>query len=461
MHTLRASRRYLAPAYQAVQIAQAGAGTGEIVGDHHRAGFGDRQGEVVCGILAREIGEEVDDGVDLALAQQVETVPLDGGQQAVEVTGAAQLVDRFGVVVTFHQPVGGLPVQLVDPLGIALAQRLVEGAAQQGVETVDQAFAAALLDEQVAVLQLADQQGRVVRAAQARGEVGIEGPDHGHPFEKVQQGYRQRAQRFLAEVAGYMLEGLLGQQAQRLSPGGVRVVLFRAQAEGEENPADPALAAGAQYVGQIAVQQLSANLPQFEDFLAAQRQFEHIHGLQPLVAAQVAERQGGFPLAGGEQVQVVRRVVEQFFQVTAGRGGSQQVEVVENQGEAALQSFQMPDDGGPQPFLVHRRRRWQAERVMQVQEQGERLVVATVQSIPGPGRFQTRGVLGQQRALAIAQRRPDQAQQHVALRRLAQTLEQRRASEGRCGQARGTELVELEWWSVHRGRAQGLGVATV
>ncbi|MNZ61373.1 hypothetical protein D3C78_794660 [compost metagenome] len=133
------------------------------------------------------------------------------------------------------------------------------------------------------------------------------------------------------------------------------------------------------------------------------------------------------------------------------------MEVVENQGETALQSFQMPDDGGPQFVDVHRGRLWQAKRVMQVQEQGERLVVTAVQPIPGPGRLQTRGVLGQQRALAITQRRPDQAQQHVALRRIAQTLEQRRASEGRRGQARGTELVELDCWSVHRELGQVSG----
>lgn len=85
---------------------------------------------MVIGALLGHIGEKVDYRVDLAFAQQVETVPVDGGQQGIEVAGPAELIDRFGVALALQQPAGRLLMQPVQAIRIALAQSLVEGLAQ-------------------------------------------------------------------------------------------------------------------------------------------------------------------------------------------------------------------------------------------------------------------------------------------------------------------------------------------
>ncbi|MCY1431956.1 hypothetical protein D9M71_479350 [compost metagenome] len=118
VNTLRAPLGHLVTTDQALQPLQAGARVGDVVGDDHRAGFGDRQGEMLGCILARHIGEEVDEAVHLPFTQQVETVLLKRCQQAVEVPGAAELVDGFGEMALAEQPVGGLQVQLVEQVRI-------------------------------------------------------------------------------------------------------------------------------------------------------------------------------------------------------------------------------------------------------------------------------------------------------------------------------------------------------
>ncbi|MNR23904.1 hypothetical protein D3C85_1409560 [compost metagenome] len=69
-------------------------------------------------IFPRHFGEEVHDAVHRPLAQQVETVLLQGGQQAVEVSSATELIDGLGVTTLSEQPVGGLQVQLIEQVRI-------------------------------------------------------------------------------------------------------------------------------------------------------------------------------------------------------------------------------------------------------------------------------------------------------------------------------------------------------
>lgn len=76
---------------------QALAGLGDIVGDHHRGGLGHRQGEAVVASVASDLVEHIDQGVDLALAQQLETVPVDDVEHGIQVACPAELVDRLGV----------------------------------------------------------------------------------------------------------------------------------------------------------------------------------------------------------------------------------------------------------------------------------------------------------------------------------------------------------------------------
>lgn len=119
---IRAPLGYFMTADQPLQTLQAGARMADVVGDDHRARFGDGQGEMLGRILPRHVGEEVDDAVHFPFAQQVETVLLEGGQQAVEVPGPAELIDGLGVVALREQPVGGLQVQLIEQVRILLVE---------------------------------------------------------------------------------------------------------------------------------------------------------------------------------------------------------------------------------------------------------------------------------------------------------------------------------------------------
>ncbi|MNQ74378.1 hypothetical protein D3C85_891330 [compost metagenome] len=88
MHALRVLFRDHLAVQQTLQLRHADARTANVVGDDERTGFGDCQGEMIDPDLARHIGEAVDDGLDPAFAQQVETVVLDHREQAVELSGA-------------------------------------------------------------------------------------------------------------------------------------------------------------------------------------------------------------------------------------------------------------------------------------------------------------------------------------------------------------------------------------
>lgn len=65
-----------------------------------------------------------------------------------------------------------------------------------------QALIVTLLEEQVLALQLADQRGGIGAAAEAGGELGIAGVDHGQTFEEAPHRHRQGAQYVLFEELG-------------------------------------------------------------------------------------------------------------------------------------------------------------------------------------------------------------------------------------------------------------------
>ncbi|MNC56302.1 hypothetical protein D3C75_1058880 [compost metagenome] len=110
-----------------------------------------------------------------------------------------------------------------------------------------------------------------------------------------------------------------------------------------------------------------------------------------------------------------------------------------------LQALQ---DGAPQALLVGGDQgvlgRGQAEGSVQVQQQVQWLVVGCVQSIPGPGRLQAGGVLGEQGALAVAQRRAEQDQAAAAAGGFLQMLQQTRAGQGPVRQWQRAELTRID-----------------
>ena len=87
LHPLGVARHALA--LQLAQALDAGLGAGDAGGHHDDGGLADRQGEVVAAVFPGNLAEQVDQRVDLAVAQQVEGMPLGGGQHRVEVAGAA------------------------------------------------------------------------------------------------------------------------------------------------------------------------------------------------------------------------------------------------------------------------------------------------------------------------------------------------------------------------------------
>ncbi|MDT4812462.1 hypothetical protein FQZ97_454240 [compost metagenome] len=453
LRALRAVRADVRLAQQALQAQQADLCASDVVGGDHRAGFGDRQG-VVIGALAWHAGEEVDDGVDLALAQQVETVPFDRGEQFVVGARAAELVDRLGVAVVLEQPAGGLEMQAQQGLRGIPPQALIGGVAQRRMVAVGQALAAAL-EEQVLGLQLAQQLRGVARAAEAGRQLGVEAADHRGALDEAQQPRRQLAQDVLLEKAGDIVAGQL-----RRAPQG-RPRLLGIGSQPEQHPADPAFAAGAQPVDGIAVQVQAAGGGQLADLRAVHGQVGRLQQLQALVAAQLAGRQAWQALAGGQQVQGGRGEAQQFVEVAARLARAQQVQVVEDQGEAFALLFQAFDDGGPQPGGVGGRQRRavqrQAQGLAQVQQQMQRLVVVGLAAQPGPGRVQAGGVLGEQGALAVAERRAEQAEQAAALGRLVHLLQQLRPGNGRGRHGRRPQLVELERQAIHRQRRPAAG----
>ncbi|MOA00864.1 hypothetical protein D3C78_1202410 [compost metagenome] len=110
------------------------------------------------------------------------------------------------------------------------------------------------------------------------------------------------------------------------------------------------------------------------------------------------------------------------------------MQVVEDQGETVRLLLQMLEDGAPQVRLVGGDQgalgRAQTERRLQVQQQVQRLVVGLFQAIPGPGRAQAGGVLGEEGALAVAERGAEQGQAAATAGGLLQALQQARARQG-------------------------------
>ncbi|MNP04845.1 hypothetical protein D3C76_967790 [compost metagenome] len=202
---------------------------------------------------------------------------FDGREQGVEILGAAQLVNRFGVALVCNQPLGSLPVELAQPLRRLALQALVQRTAQHRVVAVGQAFAVVVFDEHILTLQLADQPRSLGVAAELPGKFGIEGVDHRGAFQKGHQCRWQMTHYLLVEELADMGDGLL------------RVV----GAEAEQDPADPAFVAGAQLVDGIAVERKAAGLGQLAGFRAVQGQAVGFDHMQVPIAAQVAEGKRG------------------------------------------------------------------------------------------------------------------------------------------------------------------------
>ncbi|MNZ52900.1 hypothetical protein D3C78_707640 [compost metagenome] len=437
LHPLRMAGDALA-LEQSLQAADALAGVRDVVGDDDGGGLGHGQGETVAAGMPGDLAEKVDQGVDLALAQQVEGVPVDGGQHRVEVPGAAELVDGFGKVAVLQQPARRLPMQLAQALRIALLQALVEAVAQGRVVAVLAALARALFDEQVLALQLADQLAGVRAAAQLAGQDGIEDLDHRGAFEEAQQLGLQAAQAFLLEELPGMGVGLPGDRPQV----GGRLPARRNLAIGvepEQHAADPAFAAGAQLVDRIGAQAHVAGGGQLPGFLAVQGQFAGVDQGQPRFTAQVRQRQPRRAFAGGQQTQRRRREVQQLVEILVGEWRAQQLQVVDQQGQRFAAVLQMLQDLAPQTVGICRRpvARRQPERGMQVGEQAERLVLGGGQAQPGGTAGLLAGKLAEQRALAIAQRGLEQGEA-TGLDRPGQLLQQARSGEGLRGLGRGT-----------------------
>ncbi|MNZ35554.1 hypothetical protein D3C78_529550 [compost metagenome] len=429
-HPLRMARVALA-SEQPLQAPEALGRLRDVVGHDHGGRFGDGQGEAVAAGMSGDFAEKIHQGVDLALAQQVEGVPVDDAQHGVQIPGATELVDGLGKVAAFQQPVRRLPVQLPQALRIALFQALVEAAAQDRVVAVLAALARPLFDEQRHPAQFADRLAGVGVAAELAGQGGIESLDHRRPFEKALQLGRQMAQAlFFEELSGMGI----GARGDRPQVGGRLPARCRGLAVGvepEQHAADPALAAGPQLVDRIGAQVHVAGRGQLAGFLAVQGQLIGVDQRQPRVAAQVRQRQPGRALAGGEQAQRRRREVQQLFEVSIGKRRTQQMQVVDQQGQWFAGAFQAVLDFAPQ--VVGRRCRPDArrhpERRMQVQEQAERLVLGGGQAQPGAAAGQGAGELPEQGALAVAQRSLEQGEA-AGLDRIGKLPQQARAGEG-------------------------------
>ncbi|MCY1406526.1 hypothetical protein D9M71_217950 [compost metagenome] len=189
-------------------------------------------------------------------------------------------------------------------------------------------------------------------------------------------------------------------------------------------------------------------------FHGIQRQAAFFQQVQPLVPAQVAERQLWQALAGGDDAQAGWGMVQQFVDVATRLAVAQAVQVVEEQGETVVECFQVLQYPRPERSCVGWRerpfRKRKTEGVAQVGKQAEGVVVAGVAAQPGPRRLQLRGVLGEQGALAIAERRAEQCQQAATLGRLFQALQQLRTPQGILRQRRGAQLVRLDGGAGHR-----------
>ncbi|MNZ59392.1 hypothetical protein D3C78_774300 [compost metagenome] len=447
LHPFGVARHALA--LQLAQALDARLDAGDAVGHHDDGGFADRQGEMVAADLAvhLDLAEQVDQRVDLAVAQQIEGVSLGGGQHRVEVAGAAVLMDGLRVAALLQQP-GRCPlVQLQQQLRVALLQALVEDLAQHPVVAVFHTRAGALLDEQVAALRLANQPLGILPLAEQVGQRRVEGLHHRRPLEEGQQLLWKAGEHFLGKKIGHIGIGLTGHAAQQF---GLRAGwgLLAVGGEPEQQAGDPALAAGAQLVERIGVQLGTAATGQLADLLAVHGQLASIDDGQTLVAAQVVEGQFRRALAGRQYLQARWAEAQQLVDITTRALDTQQVQVVEDQGEALALLLQALQDGDPEAGLVGRHQRLlgggQAQGAAQMQQQVQRLVVGLVQAIPGPGRAQARGVLGEEGALAVAQRRAEQDQTAAAAGGFLQMLQQARAGQDLVRQWQRAELTGVD-----------------
>ncbi|MNV77424.1 hypothetical protein D3C71_1708390 [compost metagenome] len=178
------------------------------------------------------------------------------------------------------------------------------------MKTEHQPFALALLDEQVLALQLTNQLIGVVLSADVGGQVGVECTHDRQAREETQQGWRQSLQELFTKEPGNLLEGVLRQELWGIGWTELRQARTGVAAKAEQDPADPAFAVGAQQIQQVAVQALSARARQLADLAAVQDEVANFQRLQTLIAAQVAERNGGLAFAGGQQMKVFRRVTK-------------------------------------------------------------------------------------------------------------------------------------------------------
>ncbi|MNV65866.1 hypothetical protein D3C71_1585880 [compost metagenome] len=120
-------------------------------------------------------------------------------------------------------------------------------------------------------------------------------------------------------------------------------------------------------------------------------------------------------------------------------------------------ALQVVDDAGPEARLIGPARccAWQRQfqRVAQLHQQVERLIVAHIQPIPRPGQgriAQAERILRQQVALPVTDRRADQAQQHIAVGRVVQAFKQCRSRQAHGRQLWRTELVALGGGLLHQ-----------
>ncbi|MNM85433.1 hypothetical protein D3C81_975470 [compost metagenome] len=305
-------------------------------------------------------------------------------------------------------------------------------------------------DDQVKALQLAQRGGHIGIGGQFAGKACIEHLGHGSVFEKCAQRHGQALQPFFFEKLPGMGIGLAGDRAQVSGGLAGAVQCLAVGLEPEQHTAGPAFAAGAQLVQRIAAQVDVPGLCQLARFFAVQGQVTGAQHNQPTIAAQVGQRQRGRPFAGGDQAQRRRRVMQQRVQVLPGGRGVEQVQVVEQQRQRRLAGLQVGQDQAPQVLglrciaLLRR----QLQRRVQVQQQGQWLVLGAGQAQPCPGPGQAAGELAKQCALAIAQRC---LQEHDAtfVQGVGQLLEQPRSHHplGRLGGR--AQLVRFERGKMH------------
>ncbi|MCY1399775.1 hypothetical protein D3C76_674720 [compost metagenome] len=144
-----------------------------------------------------------------------------------------------------------------------------------------------------------------------------------------------------------------------------------------------------------------------------------------------------------------RGELQQFIQVATAGLGPQQLQVIENQGKAFAALLQKLDNGRPQRGVIQAFWQGQLQGAQQMAEKAGGLVVAGIAAVPGVMAVKPGGVLCEQGALAVAQRRTDEGQQAAAVRGVLQALQQFGAHDGIGWQRRGTQLGGVDGRFIH------------